>query len=378
MTQPESQTADPPWGHTTRAGRLAFVFGLFWPIFLIALVIDLMGQGPSRWMLAATSVVVLGGSYIVTVIRAVRDCFEEPYRPRFRVTSVVLLGCAWLATLTLIALQPRDVVIALALLAVVAVGTLHPLLLGAWGLIALYTVYAVDPALLWEALVAMVVPALLASLALVALAEGARSRRDSTVLRQEEALLAVRQERDRMARDLHDILGHSLAVMAIKSELAGRMMDVDIARARQEIGDVEGLARQCLTEARSAVEGFRELRLSTEMAAARRALESAGIEADMGSNVEADPAMEQLFAWGVRESVTNVIRHSRASKCTITVEPLALTVRDDGVGVTTGARAGGNGLRGLAERAASAGATMVSTNLPDGGFMIQVIGRRPA
>ena len=127
----------------------------------------------------------------------------------------------------------------------------------------------------------------------------------------ENQRLAVSEERNRLARDLHDILGHSLTVITVKAELANKLMDVDPARARAELGDLERLSRDALADVRRAVEGYRELSLPGELARARMALEAAEIEADLPNSTDEVPSdKRELFAWTIREGVTNVIRHS--------------------------------------------------------------------
>ena len=139
-----------------------------------------------------------------------------------------------------------------------------------------------------------------------------------TEARAELALTAVTAERERFARDLHDLLGHSLSVIAIKAELAGRLLELDPERAAAEVGDVEQVARQSLREVRQAVSGYRQPTLEGELEGARVALSAAGIEAEFErAPVTLDPEVEAVLAWAVREGATNVIRHSgaRAARC---------------------------------------------------------------
>ena len=174
--------------------------------------------------------------------------------------------------------------------------------------------------------------------------------------REENASLAVAAERDRFARDLHDILGHSLTVIKVKAELANRMLDLDPARARAELEDLERLSRDALRDVRRAVEGYRDLTLPGELARAREALRSADIAADLPNSTDEVPTeLRELFAWTVREGVTNVIRHSGATTCTIRLAADRVEVRDDGGGPAAPTRTG-HGLDGLRERAASLGA----------------------
>src|SRR4029077_2617443 len=127
---------------------------------------------------------------------------------------------------------------------------------------------------------------------------------------QENASLAVENERTRFARDLHDILGHSLTVITVKAELANRLLDVDHERARAELADLERLSRDALADVRRAVDGYRELTLPGELSRARTALSAAEIAADLPNSTDDVPTdRRELFAWTVREGITNVIRH---------------------------------------------------------------------
>ena len=183
---------------------------------------------------------------------------------------------------------------------------------------------------------------------------------------QEISRLAAERERMRIARDLHDLLGHSLTAASVKAQLAGRLVGRDDARAAAEIGDVERLTRQVLADVRAAVAGYREVSLAVELATAREVLGAAGIAADLPGAVDEVPAgRRELFGWVVREGVTNVVRHSQASRVTIRVTPTTVEVVDDGRGRAV--RAPGSGLAGLAERAAAAGGQLDAGPLPGGG-----------
>ncbi|MDM4762620.1 sensor histidine kinase [Galbitalea sp. SE-J8] len=187
----------------------------------------------------------------------------------------------------------------------------------------------------------------------------------------EMARLAVEQERTRVARDMHDILGHSLTVITVKAELAGRLVESDPRGAAREIAEVEALARGALADVRTTVAGYRGVSIASELANARQALEAAGIEPDLPGTVDAVPAeRRELFGWVVREGVTNVVRHSRARHCTVQLGPDFVEVVDDGRGAS-GQRTG-TGLAGLDERATAAGARMTAGALPDGGYRLRV------
>lgn len=185
------------------------------------------------------------------------------------------------------------------------------------------------------------------------------------------AELAVENERTRFARDLHDILGHSLTVITVKAELARRLLEsggeADRARALGEVGDLERLGRDALADVRRAVEGYREITLPGEIARARLALEAAGVEATLPGTVDEVPgALRDLFAWTIREGVTNVVRHAGADHCVVTVDQRAVEVRDDGRGLPTDGPCDGHGFAGLRERASQVGATVVVRSLEPG------------
>jgi two-component system sensor histidine kinase DesK len=189
---------------------------------------------------------------------------------------------------------------------------------------------------------------------------------------QRNAELAVENERTRFARDLHDILGHSLTVITIKAELAGRLIDVDPVRTRAELADLERLSRDALADVRRAVEGYRDLTLPGELARARTALGAAEIEATLPNSTDDVPSeLRELFAWTVREGVTNVIRHSGARHCEVVLGPGRAEVRDDGAGPTVPSPRG-SGLTGLQERATALGARLVTTRL-DPGWSLAVV-----
>ena len=134
--------------------------------------------------------------------------------------------------------------------------------------------------------------------------------------RAELARMAVADERLRISRDLHDLLGHSLSLIALKSELAGRTIESDPQRAAREIAEVEAVARRSLADVRQAVTGYRQPSLAAELAAARRMLASAGIDCrvDAPGTYDLPPEVDALLAWTVREAATNVVRHSGARR----------------------------------------------------------------
>ncbi len=183
--------------------------------------------------------------------------------------------------------------------------------------------------------------------------------------------LAVTTERDRVARDVHDVLGHSLTVVAVKAQLAERLIDVDPERARAELADIQQLTRQALAEVRSTVGGLRTARLDDELAGATRALTAAGIAPTVPASGEVlEPRHRAVAAWVLREAVTNVVRHSEARTCRVELLPEGLRVVDDGRGV--GATDRGNGLRGLEERVAGSGGRLDLGDAAGGGTRLEV------
>lgn len=175
---------------------------------------------------------------------------------------------------------------------------------------------------------------------------------------------AIAQERERVARDVHDVLGHSLTVIALKSELAGKLVEHDPTRAQAEIAAITKLARDSIGELRSTVGGLRVQDLTTELANARQACLAAEIDLRVtGEVADIPPQAQAVFAWGSREAITNVIRHSGASRVEITMTPHSLVVTDNGRGIPDDAC--GNGLRGLRERVANLGGSLKLTNLTE-------------
>ena len=169
--------------------------------------------------------------------------------------------------------------------------------------------------------------------------------------------LAKVAERERIARDLHDVLGHTLSLITLKSELAGKLLDRDPAQAKAEIRDIEQTARQALAEVRQAIGGYRSKGLSAEIKQAKNTLETAGLKVDLqSSSVELPATQESVMALSLREAVTNVLRHAEASHCRLRLERVngdcRLEIEDDGRG---GYQIEGNGLRGMRERVEALG-----------------------
>jgi two-component system, NarL family, sensor histidine kinase DesK len=212
---------------------------------------------------------------------------------------------------------------------------------------------------------------LVATLAVWGISQSLNRSVEVLQVREENARLALDDERNRFARDLHDILGHSLTVITVKAELANRLIDVDHERARAEIADLERLSRDALADVRRAVDGYRELTLPGELSRARAALSAAEIAAELPNSTDDVPSdRRELFAWTVREGITNVIRHSGARRCTVLLGEHEVEIRDDGRGPAAGSS--GNGLTGLRERASALGGTVLTEPLQPG-FSLKVV-----
>jgi two-component system sensor histidine kinase DesK len=202
-----------------------------------------------------------------------------------------------------------------------------------------------------------------------------RANQQLVAARTRLATLAVAEERNRIARDLHDTLGHSLSLIAVKGELAARLLPDDPGRARDEIADVTRTAREALSAVRETVSGYRRPSLAEELAGARAALAAAGIEAEIDAPPVGLPRLtDTLLAWAVREATTNIIRHSRARRARIALScesgTARLEVTDDGQGIRPSPDPGGSGLDGLRDRLSAAGGWLEREARPEGGFRL--------
>jgi len=212
----------------------------------------------------------------------------------------------------------------------------------------------------WELFWAAVFPVFIGA-GNVFFAERNRMNRKLRKANEEIENLAKVAERERIARDLHDVLGHTLSVITLKSELAGKLVDRDPERAGKEIREVEQISRQALSDVRDAIRGYRSQGLVAELAQAKTTLETAGliVQCDAATTMKLPAVQESVLSLAVREAVTNVVRHAQARSCRMRLEQqngsCRLEIHDDGCGASNGE---GNGLRGMRERVEMLGGTL--------------------
>ncbi len=364
--------ADEALGFRRPLGRWGPMFAAFWLFFLLDPLNDAWNQRDTwHGQVGLLSTVVFGGTYLAIWVRLRAGRAQLSMRPPLRV------ALAWLSALVLLGMVMVLSLGEIGTTAVVYVAVASVMLLAARAFLAVVLALAVAVALAgwlvpgWGSALGLAFSTMAASIAVFGIRSMMNRNIELIQAHETNAALAADNERNRLARDLHDILGHSLTVITVKAELANRLLDTDPERARAEVADLERLSRDALVDVRRAVAGYRELTLPGELARARTALAAAGIVADVpNSTEEVASDLRELFAWTVREGVTNVVRHSQAGSCQIVLTPRSVEVIDDGRGPS--GTATGHGLLGLRERAGAAGATVVTRPL-DPGFALQVL-----
>lgn len=212
-------------------------------------------------------------------------------------------------------------------------------------------------------------------LAIVVLLAAVNTVSTSLIIRSAEAErlgleLATSEGREAVARDVHDLVGHSLTVVRMKAQLVRRLMDSDPERAKAELADIETLTADAIAGVRATVAGVRTATLDDQLASCAEALRSAEVTMRVEGETSAlSPAQALTASWIVREATTNVLRHAKARTVTVRIAPGTVAVIDDGAGA---GRAEGNGIRGMRERATTAGATFEVAPVPGGGTRVEV------
>ena len=300
--------------------------------------------GAARWTLYA----IAGLVFIALYFRAFYDANRGAMRELgWIIAAITLMGCGFM--------WPNGNGLAFFIYAAALCGSLGSIKKGTWALF-LIVVVCVASALLAK-LNIVVLSYILFFVVVMGLANlyfGERNRKNRVLkLSQEEIRkLAASAERERIGRDLHDLLGHTLTLITVKAELAAKLAERDLAGAAREIRDVERISREALAQVREAVGGYRSGGLIGELANARVALTAANVKlAEKVESPKLSPTQDSALAMVLREAVTNVIRHSGAQHCRIELEnhdrQLRLLIEDDGRG---GKVREGNGLKGMRER----------------------------
>jgi two-component system sensor histidine kinase DesK len=354
--------------------RWGLMFAAIWLFYLLsplAAAWDLRGE--VRGWVGIVTTLLFATIYLGVFLRMRWRRTLAPFRPPLRPAQglAVVLAMIGLGVVLCLAIGQKGEAAAvyIAVICVMCLQTRWAWLASVTVAVAAYvaTVWVPD----WHRDEGILFGTLVATLAIWGITQSINRNIEVLAVREENARLALDDERNRFARDLHDILGHSLTVLTVTAELANRLVDVDLDRARAELTDLERLSRDALADVRRAVEGYRELTLPGELARARTALAAAEISADLPNSTDGVPSdRRELFAWTVREGITNVLRHSGASRCAVVLGEHEVEVRDDGRG--PGGAAPGNGLTGLRERAAALGGTVVTQSLQPG-FSLKVV-----
>jgi two-component system sensor histidine kinase DesK len=358
------------------------LFAGIWLVFLLSPLIAAATHGDTaERIVGVTCTILFAVGYIgwLGYLQRRQDGLGWGIRPgsvrlRYCVAVIVTLSAFALATVPAAGPASITFLVFIVTTAIVSFGPRTVFVAGGSALVICLGLYLVFPSS-HDAVPGGALGVVLASVAMRASWKLSVRGRQLEAARAEMTNLAVAAERERMARDLHDILGHSLTVIAMKSELAGRLIDSDSARSAVEITDIERIARQSLADVRATINGSRDVNLAAEIVNARTALAAAGISARLPNALDDIPVeRSELFGWIVREAVTNVVRHSAAAECTVTVSANSVEVLDDGIGLADPDPAGGDGrgLHGLQNRVEEAGGSLLLGRGHPGGLRLRV------
>ena len=317
------------------ASRAGWLFSAIWLVYISYPLSDLFKGGPGPLELAAVFalVAVFSAAYLLIAVLSNRDWDRLPPTRLGDRRKLPLLGVlAVIATVLSVANTADWTVLWIYVASACGLGL--PISWAARGGLAASAAMSAQALALGVSVggwLTLLLPCVFSCFGVIGMRQGHELIRQLQQARAEVARLAAGEERLRLARDMHDLAGHSLATITLKAELARKLLRVDTDRAEQQIFDLEHVSRQALADIREAVSGYRRATLAVETASAATALRAAGIESDIDPSVVArsgtlDPEAESALAWCLREAVTNVVRHSGARSCRVRL----IDVRVDG------------------------------------------------
>ena len=357
-----SATGKDPWA------RIGWLMAVIWLVFLVYPVIALLrSEAPPAWVIvgwvALAAFIVL---YVTGFMHGMRGGGGLGRTPSTRqwITFAALILCALLSV-------PAEGGSALSFLPFV-------MSFASYGLTRAWHWITTIAAVVVTALCVFLLPggmSYMSILAIVALLGVVNTVSTWLILRSAEAErlgleLATSEGREAVARDVHDLIGHSLTVVGLKAQLVRRLMDSDPERAKAELADIERLTAEAIAGVRSTVAGARVTTLVEQLASSRDSFRAADIEMQVEGEPSAlSPVQAITASWILREATTNTLRHARAQTVRVLLLPGRLVVEDDGVGIGA---AEGNGIRGMRERAAAAGAAFALGATEDAGARVQV------
>ncbi|WP_330178912.1 sensor histidine kinase [Nocardia sp. NBC_01503] len=355
----------------TRRRRLGWVFAAVWSVYLIAPLRTAWAlDTAAARVYTLTVIIAFGLAYIGSYWYLLRSPSIGPIWPSPPRRTIFLMLAVQLAFLVAIAVTLHGQAARLGIYLASFIAFTLPIPQGIATLSVVMLATSVVPQLIagsppdYDTLESMA----MAAFAVGGIRQLIQRNQQLNIARLQLTELAIAEERLRVGRDVHDILGHSLTVITVKTELAQRLLEVDPERAKQELADVERLARESLAGVRSTVGGLREVSLAGELGSARTALRAAEIEADLPDSDTLPARHSVVFGWVLREAVTNIVRHSGARHAIVRVTPTSIEVSDDGGGL--GDAGYGSGLTGLSERVRAAGGALTVANRPEGGLRV--------
>ncbi len=354
-----------PWA------RFGWLMAVVWLVFLLYPLFALIGsEAPLAWVvvgwIALVAFVVL---YVNGFMYGMRGGggLGRPVAPRQWITFALLIVCALISI-------PAEGGSALSFLPFI-------MSFASYGLTRLWHWITLAASVAVTAACVFFLPgglAYISVLAIVALLGVVNTVSTWLILRSNEAErlgleLATSEGREAVARDVHDLIGHSLTVVGLKAQLVRRLIDTDPERAKAELADIEQLTAEAIAGVRATVAGARATTLVEQLASCRDALRAGEVELVVdGAPAALSAAQALTAAWVLREATTNTLRHARASRVDVRIAPGRFEFSDDGVDGVGVEKAEGNGIRGMRERASAAGATFSIGRRDGGGTRVEV------